>query len=812
MAHSSLQSDGESSGLPLRVDAVPQSVTAPHDVAPVAARAKIALVLVALAPVAFFAVAAYGRRWMHDDGFIDLRIVRNVLEGHGFVYNIGERVEATTSPLWVMFLVLLGALGARLEDAAVYAGLAFSTAALLCAELAAFRRSTKGALLGPRRFALPLGAALYAALPPAWDFATSGLEMGLALLWLSGSYLAVVALGSERGAPRSARWWFAVAALIGLGWLIRPELALYALAMLVPLFSGFDAKLRATGVPPGARVKRALLFLLAASAVPVGYQLFRMGYYGALTANPALAKEAFRANLQQGGCYFRNFFNRYCLYVPIAALAILFAVDRRRRRSTSQKSGALGMDGWVGVLLVVAAVAHVIYIVVIGGDYMHGRMFLPPIFAAVVPFSIVVVRAPERLRSDAWVSVLAAATLLAWAVHCAQGLRVDPENQCRIGDERGWYVKEAKQENPVYIDDYAEGSFHGAGRRFLERLGANCPRALAPKLDHGFTCRRMVDLESEEGDMLTVDRHSKLIDRPVNPGVTAIAAYGAIGIVGYLLPSSVHLVDRHGLADPVGARLLVNERGRPGHEKRLIDAWILARFTAPSPSDDAALLAARHALECWRLPTLLERARAPLTPETFLKNIALAFRMQRLRIPADPFVAEERFCRAPESTKLTAGGGGGSPFEWRPPGTLQLVGIRGAIDDGAGAIAQMGPFFQQRRGESPEVESSALLVVGGAKGNTKEPQKHLFDLKCPAGTIVSGVYGRADKLVHQLGLLCANVRIVEHEGRIETPLVGVEVGAPFELVCPEDTELVGFTGRSGTLIDAVGLVCRAQRS
>jgi arabinofuranosyltransferase len=43
---------------------------------------------------------------MADDAFIDVRVVNNVLAGHGPVYNVGERVEAYTNPLWVLLLVV----------------------------------------------------------------------------------------------------------------------------------------------------------------------------------------------------------------------------------------------------------------------------------------------------------------------------------------------------------------------------------------------------------------------------------------------------------------------------------------------------------------------------------------------------------------------------------------------------------------------------------------------------------------------------------------------------------------------------------
>ena len=44
-----------------------------------------------------------------EDAFITFRYARNLAEGHGFVYNVGERVLGTTAPLQTMLLAALGA-------------------------------------------------------------------------------------------------------------------------------------------------------------------------------------------------------------------------------------------------------------------------------------------------------------------------------------------------------------------------------------------------------------------------------------------------------------------------------------------------------------------------------------------------------------------------------------------------------------------------------------------------------------------------------------------------------------------------------
>ena len=48
------------------------------------------------APVAFLAVVGWTHRWMTDDGFIYLRVVQQIQDGNGPVFNVGERVEVYT--------------------------------------------------------------------------------------------------------------------------------------------------------------------------------------------------------------------------------------------------------------------------------------------------------------------------------------------------------------------------------------------------------------------------------------------------------------------------------------------------------------------------------------------------------------------------------------------------------------------------------------------------------------------------------------------------------------------------------------------
>src|SRR5579872_482332 len=180
--------------------------------------ARVLPAALALAPAAVLLVGAVDRRWMDDDGFINLRVVRNWLHGDGLVFNLDERVEAVTSPLWLAVLAALGALDARLELAAVAAGVLLTLVGLLLAQAGAARLCAQAGLAAGDRLRaapVPVGAAIFAALPAAWDYASSGLETGLGLAWLGASFVAMAR--SVRATAASRVRVMASALLVGLG-------------------------------------------------------------------------------------------------------------------------------------------------------------------------------------------------------------------------------------------------------------------------------------------------------------------------------------------------------------------------------------------------------------------------------------------------------------------------------------------------------------------------------------------------------------------------------------------------------------------
>lgn len=607
---------------------------------------SIAGALLILAPVIMLAVLAYRRRWVTEDAFIDVRVVQHLLAGYGPVFNVGERVEAYTSPLWIALLALWGLTSQPIEIGAVVLGLLCSAGGLLAAQAGALALAHRlwrhtGKRSGPW-VAVPLGAAVVAALPPMWDFATSGLETGLVFGWLGLAYwllVRAVTFCSAGRQPRPAMARQVAAAFVaGLGPLVRPDLTLFSTAFLAVLVLQqlFVAGRRQT-------ITAWLCLALAGGALPLAYQVFRMGYFGALVPNPALAKEAGLANWSQGWRYAADFVQPYLLYVPLALLLRWWLVLAGHAGGRREQAGLLLL-----VAPLAAGLLHALYVIRIGGDFMHGRFLLPGLFGLCLPVAATWLPAPGRgVRAvlAGWLGVL---PVLAWTVACALWLRIPfayKINPHGIADERGWYVRQSQHSHPVTAADYAQMAFAVDGRTLRERLGTSADRGAGATGPYYRVL--LLDTGDEEYSRLPPQLvMTFLLRRDVHPTIILVAERWNIGLAGVVAGPRVHFVDRRGLTDPLAARLRLTGRARPGHEKSLPNAWIIARFVDPEqePALSANVAAARRALACGDLAELLRAVTEPLTLQRFMANIRLSWRLTRLRFGADPVVAAAELC------------------------------------------------------------------------------------------------------------------------------------------------------------------------
>src|SRR5688572_10478402 len=68
-------------------------------------RNRLQLTALILAVVCF-AVVLIINAWMADDAYITFRTIDNFINGHGLRWNIAERVQTYTHPLWLMVMTI----------------------------------------------------------------------------------------------------------------------------------------------------------------------------------------------------------------------------------------------------------------------------------------------------------------------------------------------------------------------------------------------------------------------------------------------------------------------------------------------------------------------------------------------------------------------------------------------------------------------------------------------------------------------------------------------------------------------------------
>jgi arabinofuranosyltransferase len=343
--------------------------------------------------------------WLSDDAYITLRTIDNFWRGFGLRWNIIERVQAYTHPLW---LLLVGsAYGVTRE--AYFTTLAVSGACLAATLVLLVRR------LAPWQAIVAIAA--LAASRAFVDFSTSGLENPLSHLLLAACCL--VALSGEANVARcrTLAWLTMLCALTRLDLLV-----ITGPLLLVEIWR--------------AGPRRALPAVAPAALPLVAWHLFTLVYYGSLVPNTALAKlhtgVPESALVAQGFWYLGESARADFVTLPIAVAAIAIAIWRGDERVRALAAGIL---------------AYLAFVIWIGGDFMSGRFLT-------APFIVGALLLAHRVRQPRAAMLAAAALLIAGIVSPRSPLTfwqtegpydwrraVDDPGNRGVVDERRCYVE-----------------------------------------------------------------------------------------------------------------------------------------------------------------------------------------------------------------------------------------------------------------------------------------------------------------------------------------------------------------------------------
>jgi arabinofuranosyltransferase len=383
-----------------------------------------------------FAVILLRTAWISDDAAITLRTVLNVTHGFGLTFNIAERVQTYTHPLWMALLTIGYLIVGNVYITTFAAGIILSAVAFwitLTRAVSALQAITAAIVL--------LFSAAFV------DFSTSGLENPLlnVLVALTIGVFLHTALPSTR---RLTLLW----TLASLLYLTRPD----AVLVVVPLLVVASWRAGTVGM---------VLRSIAIGSLPaLAWTIFALVYYGFPFPNTAYAKLATGIDAgelrAQGLLYLLDSLDRDPVTLTAIVLAVVVAAFQR---SLAPRALAAGVILYLG------------YVVSIGGDFMTGRFLALPVFACVLLMTRLLGASKPVWGTAAGVLLVVGCT----ATHVplwSNSRNVDAAPKpSGIVDERAVYFHDhslALAKRGTFRDpDWPSSPWHGTARNVIDTCG-----------------------------------------------------------------------------------------------------------------------------------------------------------------------------------------------------------------------------------------------------------------------------------------------------------------------------------------------------
>jgi arabinofuranosyltransferase len=436
----------------------------------------------------FLSIILIKSAWLSDDSFITFRTVDNFINGHGLRWNIAERVHTNTHPFWMFFVSFFY----------FFTGEIYYTVIILSLFLSFLSVFMVSRRLAVNQNSLFIVFSIFISSRAFVDYSTSGLETPL-------SYLLFVIFSLN---------------FFKRHWTSKNLVLLYMISSLA-MFNRMDTillyfppliyatyKAWKTGNIP---ILNLLKKLMVGFAPLLLWILFSLIYYGFPFPNTYYAKLKTGIGawtlFHQGILYVIDSLSRDTITLVVIAFSLLLTLKIKEGKKTSAA---------VGILL------YVLYVIKIGGDFMSGRFFAMPLFAAAVLISQV-----ELKRS--FCIILSILFLLIGlsgqhpTIFYNKKDSAPPKSNTGIVDEREYYFP-------------STGLITGSRYQ---------------SLPHYPTIRQA---------------------KKARMGNKKIYVKPNIGFFGYYAGPQIHIVDTMGLCDPLLAHLPVDEtkKWRIGHFERAI--------------------------------------------------------------------------------------------------------------------------------------------------------------------------------------------------------------------------------------------------
>lgn len=374
--------------------------------------------------ILLYLVALFRTAWVSDDALITYRTVLNFISGYGPTFNVDERVQAFTHPLW--FLMLSG-------FSQIF-GNVFYTSFFLSISLSLFTM-----WLFISRVATVKSTAILACFVLIFsrayiDFSTSGLENPLSHFLMVLLILVYDKCSDVDGEVFLIPFFVCCSCI----YLTRPDHIILILPLLFLVV--LDNK------NMGGRLYKKIFLGLSPAILWTSFALF---YYGFPFPNTAYAKLmtgiALKERIIQGFIYFHDAWTERRMTFLILCIGIILGFNGSR----SLKALAIG------------TLFYSLYLISIGGDFMRGRFLTTSLLIA----CIILARtrfARLSLFFATFLIILMALSNLNYTVWSDFEFSNKFISSRGIADERGYYFQRScllkKFKNKLYLRVYAPSS------------------------------------------------------------------------------------------------------------------------------------------------------------------------------------------------------------------------------------------------------------------------------------------------------------------------------------------------------------------
>ncbi|HUU45109.1 MAG TPA: hypothetical protein VM118_05190 [Acidobacteriota bacterium] len=381
--------------------------------------------------------------FIFDDAFITFRYADNIAAGAGFVFNPGEQVLGTTTPLFTLILAALAVLGVPPTVSGV--GIGVVCASVTGVIVYAFARRWNFG-----RFAL-LPWILYLLFPRLLGTDTGGMETALfTMLAMGALYCRVVSRPS------------AAVGLAALAALVRPEGLLLLLMLLI-----------AEGVADPRRIPR---YLALSVGILLPWVVFATAYFGSPVPNSIAGKLALYSIYASRPMYGKLIF-LLALHNPFGIVLLVLALLGAWQLAVRQRAGRFELL-WMLLLL---------------AGFTLSRTFIflwypAPIYPLYLlgAAAVILWLRDHRSRADYlaghrywWLLAVAAVALLLANVRTVRGYRLERQVFEQKYMAIGRYLKaQANPHDVVAGEDIGYMSYY-SGLRFIDRDGLITPQAAA---------------------------------------------------------------------------------------------------------------------------------------------------------------------------------------------------------------------------------------------------------------------------------------------------------------------------------------------